>query len=172
MNADLIERARERWCMQKAPSGDWIETVCPPAVVAALLELLPAVQAWAETYRVSEPDEEPDYDFGGCGASIDLHQKAIDAEAAIAEALICGIEASKVAQIREYIATLETHNDRLRELAWQCCSALNFVWGVWNSGGRLRDAVYRVDEVLGRFRIPHPDYLLDPRDSKPAGGGE
>lgn len=112
MNADLIERARERWC-------EWMHTgavherwICPPAVVAALLELLPAVQAWAETYRVSEPDEEPDYDFGCCGASNDLHQKAIEAEAAIAEALICGIEASKVAQIREYIATLETHNEQ------------------------------------------------------------
>lgn len=113
-----------------------------------------------------------------CGASIDLHQKAIDAEAAIALAEMeltksrGAIEAGKVTQIREYIATLETHNDRLRELAWQCCSALNFVWGAWNSGGRLSDAVYRVDEVLGRFRIPHPDYLLDPRDRKPAGGGE
>jgi len=54
---------------------------------AALLDALPAILAWAETYRVSEPDEEPDYDFGLCGASINLHQSAIDALTAIREAL-------------------------------------------------------------------------------------
>lgn len=67
-------------------------------------------------------------------------------------------------QLSRRIAKLEAENEQLRILAWQCCFALNAVWDAWNRGGRLTDAVRRVEGALDRFKIPTPDYMRDPKD--------
>jgi hypothetical protein len=82
-DTELIDWARREWICDPADLNSDPFRFPPDEVISALLDLLPAIAEWADTYRVSEPDEEPDWDFGTCGPSIRLCQLHLDALAAI-----------------------------------------------------------------------------------------